>query len=456
VILMSVADTRVKEPLGKRPLSLYGHVSAPPRAAHHKSAPAVQNTAIPAAPAIVMHLEHIQRTAHAIAGASLASFGPAGARKPLPTMENARETGAAETPEDQGSAPCPTTSIQPFPDRANADRADAHAAAEFDWPFYTFMEPNLHHGVARPPPHGLPILHRQLLGSQLPPHFEARSLESPYNTPLEDCISTAPAHAHRTQPMAGAHHHLLFDPPQPEGSLPVRYFTRPLHSQLPCQPSHAAAAAKDRAQTQDRAVPPRPQSASAAGEPGGLTSEAQSSATVAHPAHVLAPFAQPRPIGRRFGHRSALDRPSSALLPGARVCPSFEHGPAAVDFQPPAWMHSARTKGGPAGGGAQDAATQGSPEAAQGASEIAEAASPVNFDTNGDASEPAGPSSHTWEMRLDDTAALPSCRGWVHANRVTVANPQKGFRSGYGPARLPCVLAAAIGSVWQYMPMYMH
>lgn len=163
------------------------------------------------------------------------------------------------------------------------------------------------------------------------------------------------------------------------------------------------------------------------------------SAASARPTHAtltptLAAFAMPRPVQRAFWHASAQrlrlrsqspplsHSPPAARAATERVRPHTAHPAAGVRGAQP------RSRSGPGEqvsahrGGAADAVR--SPGPRPGACSRAEAPG-RGASGGGEARLP------TWEphRHLQLQAARTSASAWSMSNRVTVANPQKGFRN---------------------------
>lgn len=446
---------------------MYHAACAAGTATSSNTAAPVQNAASPPAPAVIVHLEHIQRTAHAIAGASLSAFGPSGARAPLPGTAATLAHAALQEPSDK-NAPASRDSplsnsadVRPFPERPASTPAEGPAWRS---PAHRYR-PEALFGIHAGP---LPALHSQLMESQafgITSGIAPPGLFGHYPPISEPSMHAGPPHAAPMHAGRAGHTHLLFNPPLPEGSQPIRHTARPLHQQRRAPSGHAVPAEQgaqlaarepappvpqhpDEASAADAAaaaaLPPRPRplSASAAAPQRAAAPPGDSSAAAPQPAHILAPFAQPKAIPRSFGGapgaaRAAERPPPAALQPGVRFqAPPESCAPAAVDFQAPSWLQlPARARWEAAG----SCAAWGEPGAdARPASPEKSREMHPALDACLGGPAPAACGAHRYEMRLDEgSAALTSC-GWTHAMRVSVANPQKGFRNGCASSPCPC------------------
>lgn len=357
------------------------------------------------------HLKYIQHTARAI---SVASAPP---RNPSPTAQHVANSAQqnqadAPAPDSAPTIPCSTTQLQPFSDRSTSQNLNVMSP---ELPAFDGCGPtDLSHALFA----AAPVLHTQLLGSSLPLILEA---PPSFSTPgaensLASMLSTESQFL--AQPAGHTSHaRFLFNPP-PGYVQPVRHITSSLHrQQQTTQPANSKRPASARnADTNDEraaegAIRRRPSSASA-------VPSHRDQAVLAGPewpqeqraSHIIAPFAIPKGIPRGFGgiqHRVASElhqvqeneihpRPSRARAGHPPTYPQL-HG--------------------------TDQRTEGH------YSLQVDTKSPIPRRRHEDGSCDRTSKVSTYEMHLgEDTQELVAGQ-WVHATRLSVANPQKGFRN---------------------------
>lgn len=156
-----------------------------------------------------------------------------------------------------------------------------------------------------------------------------------------------------------------------------------------------------------------------AAEAGGAGGPAAPLATLTPP---LASFAPPKPVQRAFWNLAvqrprlrSQSPPRTRSPPGGGAPAGAPHAERTPPHTPAAGMHAAPRR-----------ARSGTGEQPDARSEVRGAVPRGAVEACGGGGEAR---LSTWEPRLQPQVGGASPAGWAMSNRVTVANPQKGFRN---------------------------
>jgi hypothetical protein len=230
------------------------------------------------------------------------------------------------------------------------------------------------------------------------------------------------------QPQSNTYHaHFVFDPPPTGHVQPIRYITNALHRQqqlknkpTPLRPSSARNPINEKQrESNDSAAQRRPFTASA------VLSSNRGQAVVPtleppqeHRApHIIAPFATPKFIPQRF----AANQYRMGTVPELQDVPDGGLGPcrsshARVGHLPPTYPQPHLSEQIPGGDGNANSHMRGETQFAS-----------SQFQHTDGACDGISKVS-TYEVQLGDTEHPLNHSLWAYSTRLSVANPQKGFR----------------------------